>query len=449
MSGKLRVFISSTMRDLANERDAVVRALAALNFEPVNAEGWLPDGRGSWERISLEIESSHLFVLLLGDEYGWVPPEGPGAAERRSVTHMEALRAVELDLPIFPFLKRLRYDDPLRDTPKGKLRDDFRTEVRGWKGGRITTEFDLAADLAPRVQAAVVSVLSDTFVRAQVRERAPSVRAMEAPPADTGLPVQVPEPLVREVQERRVVLIGGAGMSLAAGYPSARAMRQVLQARMGEHMGIKPGSVPLGTPLSELASIFEMVLGRAALVETIQQALAVPQGVEPTYAHREAVRLFGQIITTNFDTLFEDAAAAQGISYVRSTSNDVPDSTWDSAWRRRGGARSDRVQVMKLAGSLHDPATLRITEADLQVAVDSDEFILAGQMLRENAPLIVGSSLRGVQLRTLLQRRNPDRVGYVVAPNLDPFERSRLRWLGLEPIDASAANFFRALANAV
>lgn len=55
------------MKDLDNERDAVCRKLREFSMEPVNAEGWLPDGSGSWERISRELNTSHIFVLLLGE----------------------------------------------------------------------------------------------------------------------------------------------------------------------------------------------------------------------------------------------------------------------------------------------------------------------------------------------------------------------------------------------
>ena len=44
MASKLRIFISSTMKDLANERDEVTRRLRSLNFEPVNAESMLLTG---------------------------------------------------------------------------------------------------------------------------------------------------------------------------------------------------------------------------------------------------------------------------------------------------------------------------------------------------------------------------------------------------------------------
>ena len=67
MPQKLRVFISSTMEDLANEREAVVARLKAFNLEPVNAEGLLPTGETSWNVIEDEIRSSHIFVLILGE----------------------------------------------------------------------------------------------------------------------------------------------------------------------------------------------------------------------------------------------------------------------------------------------------------------------------------------------------------------------------------------------
>jgi hypothetical protein len=59
MPGKLRIFISSTMEDLENERAMIVQRLNSMNFEPVNAEGLLPNGATSWDRISEELDSWH------------------------------------------------------------------------------------------------------------------------------------------------------------------------------------------------------------------------------------------------------------------------------------------------------------------------------------------------------------------------------------------------------
>ena len=93
MSNRIRVFISSTMRDLANERDAVERAVRGLNFEPVSAEGWLPNGSSAWERIEKEIASSDIFVLLIGERYGWSPESGPRAGEHLTTRWFAACAA--------------------------------------------------------------------------------------------------------------------------------------------------------------------------------------------------------------------------------------------------------------------------------------------------------------------------------------------------------------------
>ena len=46
------------MKDLANERQAVCQRLLDFNFEPVNAENWLPNGQQTWELIRDEIDTS-------------------------------------------------------------------------------------------------------------------------------------------------------------------------------------------------------------------------------------------------------------------------------------------------------------------------------------------------------------------------------------------------------
>ncbi|BBX04644.1 hypothetical protein BST36_29985 [Mycolicibacterium moriokaense] len=76
MPGALRVFVSSTMVDLANERAAVVDQLREFGFEAVNAEAIPSSGEGSWAILESEIQSCEAFVLILGERYGWIPFEG-------------------------------------------------------------------------------------------------------------------------------------------------------------------------------------------------------------------------------------------------------------------------------------------------------------------------------------------------------------------------------------
>jgi Domain of unknown function (DUF4062) len=181
MSTRLKIFVSSTMRDdLENERDLVCTRLRELNFEPVNAESWGPDGSKTWQRIREEIQDSHLFLLLLGKRYGWIPDAGAGAAEKRSVTHMEYVEARKLDLPILPFLKVLDYDTTDRQSPEGEARDAFRKEVSDWEKGEFIGKFHLASDLAASVVRSVIMMLSDDWAKARIRERAGEAAASPA-----------------------------------------------------------------------------------------------------------------------------------------------------------------------------------------------------------------------------------------------------------------------------
>src|ERR1044072_6970485 len=100
MGAKIKNFFSSTMKDLENERLMVEQKIREIDFEPVNAENWLPSGGNSWLKIQEEINSSHIFVLIIGERYGWIPPEGAG----RCVTHLEVLKDRESGLSILPFL---------------------------------------------------------------------------------------------------------------------------------------------------------------------------------------------------------------------------------------------------------------------------------------------------------------------------------------------------------
>src|SRR5262245_31323448 len=87
----------------------------------------------SWAKVLEELDTCHLFVLLLGQRYGWIPQRGPLAALGLSVTRGEYRRARECAIPVLPFVKRLRYSTgPL--TEEARLRDEFRAEVEEFTG---------------------------------------------------------------------------------------------------------------------------------------------------------------------------------------------------------------------------------------------------------------------------------------------------------------------------
>ena len=70
---RLRVFISSTLGELAEERGAVKRAIERLRLAPVMfEEGARPHPPAELYRAYLE--QSHLFIGVYWESYGWVAP---------------------------------------------------------------------------------------------------------------------------------------------------------------------------------------------------------------------------------------------------------------------------------------------------------------------------------------------------------------------------------------
>lgn len=424
MPPRIRVFLSSTMDDLANEREAVVEAIKSLNLEPVNAEGILPNGGTSWEVLEPEIRSSHLCILLLGERYGWVPTEGYGADLGKSVTHLEIDIAREQGVPILPFFKTLKYgtDSASKDA---SLRDQFRREIGEWNGGHYRGEFKLASDLRTSVTKALLDVFTDSYLKSAVKAR---VASASAPPlmAQT-FANQGPRKTPVNSASPPEVLFAGAGLSLSAGYPSANALAGIL----GRALNLAQERVERHS-LAQLFDVAETTLGRKRSLEIVTEVLNPPLPVEPTPAHIAAVMRFGVILTTNYDQLFERSCAMLKIPYLIRTPNDGDFSE-----------ATAKVTIFKIDGSIDRPDTLVLSHADSYRARSDRSFWAAVEaVLATSRPIVIGHSMRDTNSRNLMEHRNLAIRGVYVAPVIDPIEgRLLLDQLNLEGIHSPASDY--------
>jgi hypothetical protein len=441
MSRKLRVFISSTMKDLPNERYAVFEKLKSFNFEPVMAEELPAAAEGSWLTIKKEIRQCEIFVVVSGARYGWVPDVGPEAGRDLSVTHLEFKEAQRLNLPILVFLQRLP-EGMNRETEEAKRLAQFRTALKDWKDGYfVTKEFGLAVELADQVGQAVMNLLFDKFWQDLEEEREEKERELEALreriAGDGPLPAAFEEPdlppeLVEAVASRRAVLFAGAGFSLSAGFPSALLFTERLKQIMRDSAPDYNPDSWSGTPAA-ISTDFEATLGRQSLEATAAALTSVLPHVLPTYAHREAVRLFDYIITTNFDTLFEKAGA-QAVIFQEPDDERLP-----------------AAAVLKLHGSADAPSSLVLIEREV-LTLDMRRPRLWGavlDLLRTRPALVIGSSLRDPSLIRLFTEAGDKVSGYFIGPGLGKTAAARLGAWNLQCIDSGADPFFTALARAL
>lgn len=442
----IRVFISSTMKDLANERDAVCRHFMENGIEPVNAEGWLPTGAKSWNRIELEIKSCDMFLLILGERYGWIPNAGPMSELGLSVTHLEFREARNNDLRILPFFKRLDYETD-KSSDNAIRRDAFREEVGSWHGGHFVKEFELAIDLAKMAFRTVIEVMSDDYQRSRIRarssqaERSALLLDLETIPTKGVPKIVIPEKLTQAVARQEAVLYAGAGLSLAAGLPSTSVVAEYLdQVVQSEHSGFN--SFETGMTFGEVAEAVDHVFGRHYLVKKVISFLNLMEGDRPFFIHKiheKAIRLFKFIVTTNFDNLFEKAAS---LSSNRRYQIFTPDLDY--------GSHRDAA-IVKLHGTIDNPASLVLTnlESCLLKSTHPKLWGLASSILQDRPVVIIGTPLKECSELLLFNETNSRIPRYYVAPGISPGTKIRLNKWNIAFIDADIIPFFSQLEVAV
>jgi predicted ATPase len=204
---RLRVFVSSTLKELAPERRVTRAAVERLHLAPVMFElGARPHPPRELYRAYLQ--QSDVFVGIYGDSYGWVAPG-------------EAVSGLEDEYNLAGSLPKLIY---IRESPAGRderlralldrVRDDDRASFKYFSSAqelRRLIEADLATLLAERFDQSRAEPASET-----APDTAPA-RVSAIPAPLTGLigrdrEVATVEELLSRDAVRLVTLIGSGGI---------------------------------------------------------------------------------------------------------------------------------------------------------------------------------------------------------------------------------------------
>jgi hypothetical protein len=136
------IFISSVRRGLADERDAVAAMITALGHRPSRFEDFtalpVPPRKACLDAVA----AADAYLLLLGEHYGDRTPD-TGLAP----TEEEFNAAVARDLPVIVMRKALVVMDADQAA--------FAQRVENYEAGRFRSAFSSAADLLPKVTAAI------------------------------------------------------------------------------------------------------------------------------------------------------------------------------------------------------------------------------------------------------------------------------------------------------
>jgi GTPase SAR1 family protein len=149
----LKVYVSSTYRDLKDYREKVREALLQLGYEGVAMEYYVAESRRPVEKCLEDVASCDIYIGVFAWRYGWIPEEHN--PERLSITHLEYNQAVATGKPCFIFV--LDGDHPW---PKSSMDPDdsritaLRNTASERNGGLPFTNTD---HLASQVKSALFS----------------------------------------------------------------------------------------------------------------------------------------------------------------------------------------------------------------------------------------------------------------------------------------------------
>ncbi len=100
MERRYQVFVSSTFKDLEEERQEVMRALLELDCMPSGMELFPAANETQWNLIKKVIDDCDYYILIVGGRYGSIGPEGI------SYTEMEYRYALEQGKPTITFIPK-------------------------------------------------------------------------------------------------------------------------------------------------------------------------------------------------------------------------------------------------------------------------------------------------------------------------------------------------------
>ena len=190
---RIRVFLSSTLRELEPEREAARAAIESLRLAPVMFElGARPHPPRSLYRAYLA--QSDIFVGLYWQNYGWTAPD----------EHVSGLEDEYLLSSRLPHLIYIKQPAPERDPRLEELLDRIKSDdTSSYRG------FEAPAELRELLVADLATLLADSFDASRA----------QTTPGEPGSALSIPAPFTSIVgrgdeQERLLEMLGTPGVRI-------------------------------------------------------------------------------------------------------------------------------------------------------------------------------------------------------------------------------------------
>ena len=258
----------------------------------------------------------------------------------------------------------------------------------------------------------------------------------------------IPDELIEAARDGKVVFLCGAGVSLRVGLPSFEALTQQVYDYLGESANDEPAErraierKEFDRALRSLEKRTHRPGTESRVRIAVTKLLAPPAQDLPD--HNALLQLSKdaqgrpKLLTTNFDTLFERAAAAAGMRVPSHAGKSIP-----KAGRERDhGILHLHGRIADTSLSL-DPTDLVLTSADFGDAYLRDGWAskYIEDRMRLGALVLIGYAAEDAALRLLLETLDADRDRFSDLKDIYAIERasadSASLWKakGIKPIE--------------
>lgn len=388
---RLRVFVSSTLRELAAERRAVRSAIERLALAPVMFElGARPHPPRSLYRAYLE--QSDIFVGLYWEQYGWIAPG-------EVVSGLEDEYDLAPDIPKLIYLKQSDRRHERLDSLLERIREDDRASY---------VAFTDAAELADLITADLAILLAERFDAADARRREPRPQGGADPtPAEAvGLPTPLTRLVGREAELEavtrmlategcRLVTITGPG-GIGKSRLAVAAAREV------------EASFPDGVVFVDLAPVLDPGLVNA----TVAGSLGIRDLGGGTLPEKIARALEGRRVLLVLDNVEQVVDAAPELSALLAGSSASLLATSRILLRIRGEHNVPLGPLQPEAGSELFIERARAVKPDFEITADNADAVAAICAALDNVPLAL--ELAAARLRVLTPAALVERLDHAL-----------------------------------
>mgnify|MGYP001005427180 FL=1 len=248
------------------------------------------------------------------------------------------------------------------------------------------------------------------------------------------------ESLFQAISKGEVVLWAGAGLSLYAGLPSGVQLREIL------YEGLTPlekEEVGKESDLSHLADEICVLKGnRNYIIQTLKDTFRRDFLSTETHKVISQIPHFRNIITTNYDSLFESVYGSGKLNII--FSDDHTPYIDDK-----------KVNLFKIHGDLSAPNSIIITESDYNNFFSKDTeqntiwSVIKG-IIATKSILFIGYSLEDTNVEVVFNKIR-EKIGenrkecYFVAPNISTTKSIKLNRANIHPIPLTGEKLFEEL----